>query len=80
MCWRRYFFQGVHMLLTFGSSADGKVAPWAPGEARTNKLVFIGRDLDRAQLRRDFAWLPPPRSSRGSQTSARQSCEQGFLA
>ena len=42
------------MLLTFGSSANGSVAPWAPNEARTNKLVFIGRDLDRAQLKRDF--------------------------
>ncbi|CAL8469947.1 g9489 [Coccomyxa elongata] len=50
----RHFFQGVHMLLTFGSSADGLGQPWRPGEKRSNKLVFIGRNLDREQLRADF--------------------------
>ncbi|BDA43962.1 COBW domain-containing protein 1 [Coccomyxa sp. Obi] len=50
----RHFFQGVHMLLTFGSSAEGLGQPWQPGEKRTNKLVFIGRNLDRKQLRSDF--------------------------
>ncbi|EIE25747.1 cobW-domain-containing protein [Coccomyxa subellipsoidea C-169] len=50
----RHFFQGVHMLLTFGSSAEGLGQPWQPGEKRTNKLVFIGRNLDREQLRADF--------------------------
>jgi G3E family GTPase len=44
----RFVFQGVHMLF------DGK-----PGGAwgtmpRTNRLVFIGRNLDRAQLEREF--------------------------
>ncbi len=46
---RRYVFQGVHMLLD-GSSG----APWAPGERRRNRLVFIGRNLDRAALERGF--------------------------
>lgn len=53
-CECRHFFQGVHMLLTFGSSAEGLGQPWQPGEKRTNKLVFIGRNLDRKQLRADF--------------------------
>jgi G3E family GTPase len=43
----RYVFQGVHMLL------DGEMdRPWRPDESRTNKLVFIGRNLDRAALER----------------------------
>ena len=41
----RYVFQGVHMLLE--GNAD---RPGAPGEARRNRLVFIGRNLDRAEL------------------------------
>ncbi|MEJ8277671.1 CobW family GTP-binding protein [Pseudonocardia spirodelae] len=46
---RRYVFQGVHML------HDGELgAPWRPGESRRNRMVFIGRDLDRAALERDF--------------------------
>ena len=45
----RYVFQGVHMLL------DGRTdRPWADGEVRRNKLVFIGRNLDRAELERSF--------------------------
>ena len=45
---RRFVFQGVHMLF------DGRPdRPW--GDApRTNKLIFIGRNLDRAQLNADF--------------------------
>ena len=50
----RYFFQGVHMLLSMGSSAEGLTPPWGPDEPRSNKLVFIGRNLDRAQLLADF--------------------------
>jgi G3E family GTPase len=42
------------MLLTLGSTADGMGRPWGPDEPRTNKLVFIGRNLDRAQLLADF--------------------------
>jgi G3E family GTPase len=45
----RFIFQGVHMLL------DGKAdRPWKEGETRKNELVFIGRDLDEAQLKEDF--------------------------
>ncbi len=45
----RFVFQGVHMLL------DGKPdRPWKQGETRKNELVFIGRNLDQAQMRKDF--------------------------
>ena len=45
----RLVFQGVHMLF------DGKPdRPWKEGETRKNELVFIGRNLDEAQLREDF--------------------------
>ena len=45
---RRY--QGVHMIF------DGEFdAPWVPGEAKTNKLVFIGKNLDKGQLEREFS-------------------------
>ncbi len=46
---RRFVFQGVHMLL---DGTPGR--PWQPGEARTNELVFIGRDLDGERLRQEF--------------------------
>ena len=46
---RRYVFQGVHML------HDGELgAPWRPGESRLNRMVFIGRNLDRAELTAGF--------------------------
>jgi G3E family GTPase len=45
----RFVFQGVHML--FDGKAD---RPWQPGETRKNELVFIGRNLDAAQLKADF--------------------------
>lgn len=45
----RYVFQGVHMIL------DGKPdRPWKANETRKNELVFIGRNLDEAQLKQDF--------------------------
>ncbi|WP_017315521.1 CobW family GTP-binding protein [Mastigocladopsis repens] len=45
----RFVFQGVHMLF------DGKPDRlWKPDETRKNELVFIGRNLDEAQLRQDF--------------------------
>ncbi len=45
---RRFAFQAVHMM------ADGDfVGPWPEGERRS-KLVFIGRNLNRPQLRRGF--------------------------
>lgn len=50
----RYFFQGVHMLLTLGSSAEGVGTGWKPDEKRSNKLVFIGRNLNREELLADF--------------------------
>jgi G3E family GTPase len=35
--------------------ADGDfVGPWPEGDARKSRLVFIGRDLNRPQLRRGF--------------------------
>ncbi len=46
---RRFAFQAVHMI------ADGDfVAAWREGEKRTSRIVFIGRDLNRPQLRRGF--------------------------
>ena len=52
---RRFVFQGVHMTL------DGRPGkPWRPGESRRNELVFIGRNLDEAELRAGFqACLAP---------------------
>jgi G3E family GTPase len=47
---KQYVFQGVHMLL------DGEFGrDWRDGETRGNRLVFIGRNLDRDALERDFA-------------------------
>ncbi|MEM9451498.1 MAG: GTP-binding protein [Cyanobacteria bacterium P01_E01_bin.6] len=46
---RRFVFQGVHMTL---EGQPGK--PWRPGETRRNELVFIGRNLDEAELRAGF--------------------------
>ena len=35
--------------------ADGDfIGPWKDGEPRTSRLVFIGRNLNRPQLRRGF--------------------------
>lgn len=46
---RRFAFQAVHMI------ADGDfLAPWKEGEKRVSRLVFIGRELNRPQLRRGF--------------------------
>lgn len=42
---KRFVFQGVHMLF------DGQPGrPWEPQARRGNQLVFIGRDLNRAEL------------------------------
>ncbi|MFH9575797.1 CobW family GTP-binding protein [Streptomyces sp. NPDC017454] len=45
----QYVFQGVHMLLVgeFGRA-------WRKSEPRRNRLVFIGRNLDRDELERGF--------------------------
>jgi G3E family GTPase len=46
---RRFAFQAVHMI------ADGDfIGPWAEGDPRRSKLVIIGRNLNRPQLRRGF--------------------------
>lgn len=46
---QRFVFQGVHMLF------DGKPdRPWRENETRKNELVFIGRNLNEAQLKEDF--------------------------
>jgi G3E family GTPase len=46
---RRFAFQAVHMI------ADGDfIGPWREGDPRRSKIVFIGRDLNRPQLRRGF--------------------------
>jgi len=45
---RRFVFQGVHMLF------DGRPdRPWGK-EPRENKLIFVGRNLDRAKLNEGF--------------------------
>ncbi|MEB3336433.1 MAG: GTP-binding protein [Leptolyngbyaceae bacterium] len=46
---QRFVFQGVHML--FDGTADRL---WKPDEIRKNELVFIGRNLNEAQLKEDF--------------------------
>lgn len=46
---RRFAFQAVHMI------ADGDfIGPWKDGEPRQSRIVFIGRNLNRPQLRRGF--------------------------
>jgi G3E family GTPase len=46
---RRFAFQAVHMI------ADGAfIGPWKDGEERKSRIVFIGRNLNRPQLRRGF--------------------------
>ena len=46
---KRLVFQGVHML--FDAKFDRE---WKSGEARSNTLVFIGKNLDRAALTEAF--------------------------
>lgn len=46
---RRFAFQAVHMI------ADGDyIGPWKTGSARQSRIVFIGRELNRPELRRGF--------------------------
>jgi G3E family GTPase len=42
----KFVFQGVHEQINFGPSQE----PWADGEARVNKFVFIGKNLNREEL------------------------------
>jgi G3E family GTPase len=46
---QRYVVQGVHMLLDGDHQRD-----WKPEEARTSRMVFIGRNLDPAALQQGF--------------------------
>lgn len=42
------------MLMQMTCSTQGDVRPWGPDEKRINRIVFIGRNLDREQLNRSF--------------------------
>ena len=46
---RRVVFQGVHMM--FEGRPD---RPWKDGEDQTNRIVFIGRQLNAGELRKGF--------------------------
>ena len=46
---RRFVFQGVHMILDVDLQR-----PWRADEKRQSKIVFIGRDLDRAAIKKGF--------------------------
>ncbi len=46
---RRLVFQAVHMILEGDLQRE-----WRPNEARYSRLVFIGRNLDRAELKAGF--------------------------
>ncbi len=47
---KRFVVQGVHMIVEGDTQRD-----WRDGEPRVSRLVFIGRNLDRAELERAFA-------------------------
>jgi G3E family GTPase len=47
---KRFVLQGVHMIVEGDTQRD-----WKEGEARISRLVFIGRNLDRAELEAGFA-------------------------
>lgn len=42
----KFVFQGVHEQINFGPAQK----PWAEGEERVNKFVFIGKNLNRKEL------------------------------
>ena len=42
------------MLMGFSSSDEGVGRGWYPDEVKMNRLVFIGRNLDRAELTNSF--------------------------
>jgi G3E family GTPase len=46
---QRFVVQGVHMLIE-----GGRQRPWRPQEKRESRLVFIGRNLPKDQLRQEF--------------------------
>lgn len=47
---KRFVVQGVHMIVEGDTQRD-----WKDGEKRVSRLVFIGRNLDRAELETAFA-------------------------
>ena len=46
---KKYVFQGVHQLVEGSTLGD-----WGENEKRISKIVFIGRNLDRAELTKSF--------------------------
>jgi G3E family GTPase len=65
---KKYVFQGVHML--FGGSFSER---WKPNEKRENKFCFIGRNLNREQIIKDFrdaTLTKPPRFTVGDSVYA----------
>lgn len=46
----KFVFQGVHEQINFGPAQK----PWKEGEVRENKFVFIGKNLDRAELTKNL--------------------------
>ena len=48
-CEDKYVYQGVHMLFT-GETLE----PWGKGEPRVNRLIFIGKNLDKESLAKSF--------------------------
>jgi len=48
-CQSPFVFQGIHMI--FGGQPQGE---WKEGQPRRNRMVFIGRNLDRAELEGGF--------------------------
>ena len=55
---KKFVYQAVHMI--FDGVFEGE---WAPSEERGNKLVFIGKNLDKAALQRGFeACLDTPQN------------------
>jgi G3E family GTPase len=43
----KFVFQGVHETINFGPAKN----PWAADEERVSKIVFIGRGLNREELK-----------------------------
>ena len=46
----KFVFQGVHEQINFGPSA----VEWGPDEKRVNRMVFIGRNLNKRELEEGF--------------------------
>merc|ERR1712083_303481 len=46
----KFVFQGVHEQINFGPAKT----PWGKDEKRVNRFVFIGKNLDKAKLRKDL--------------------------